>query len=168
MEEKGNEIFLRPRFKLFYDATKESVLSKFIENLNDKDCKYCSKVIGNHVIIDIPKDEDHFWSPQLNVEIIEDNESNKTIVKGLFGPKPQVWTFFMFIHFAVAVAFIIFGVSAYVKWSLNAENNFSLTMCIVLPVLWIVLYFIGRIGKLKGKKQMRDLQLFLLKTLNND
>ena len=66
----------------------DNLISKFKENLNKGDCKYCSKIVDGHIIIDVPKDENHFWSPQLNIEI-EQNENNKSIVKGLFGPKPN-------------------------------------------------------------------------------
>jgi Na+/melibiose symporter-like transporter len=111
-------------------------------------------------VIDVPKDEDHFWSPQLHIEV-ESNEENKTIVKGLFGPKPQVWTFFMFIHFAVAIAFIVFFVVAYTRWNLKQDYTFALIMCIAMPVLWIILYILGQLGKKKGYKQMVQLETFL-------
>ena len=90
-----------------FDETPEEILNKFKKNLADKDCKYCSKISGNHVFLDVPQVDEHFWSPQLQVEVIEGaNESS--IVKGILGPKPQVWTMFMFIHFATALAFIVF------------------------------------------------------------
>ena len=91
--------------------------------------------------------------------------NNKTIVKGLFGPKPQVWTLFMFFHFAVAVAFIGFSVMAYVQWSLKTTNTFALIMVFALPALWILIYFLGRLGKSTGHKQMDELYRFMMKTL---
>lgn len=42
-------------------------------------------------------------------------EEKQAVVKGLFEPKPQVWTLFMFFHFAVALAFIGFSIMAYVQ-----------------------------------------------------
>jgi len=166
-EEKNSDIHLRPRFKMDFKESQQNLISKFESNLKDGDCKYCSKIVDGHIVIDVPVAENHFWSPQLNIEI-EKIEEGKTIVKGLFGPKPQVWTLFMFFHFAVAVAFIGFSVMAYVQWSLKTDFMFALSMVIGLPVIWIVMYFLGRWGKSTGHKQMDDLYKFMMKTLEKE
>ncbi len=163
-QQQNSTVFLRPRFTLTFNESSTEVLNRFKNSLKNTDCKYCSKITGNHIIIDVPTTENYFWSPQLNIEI-EKVGKTKTIVKGLFGPKPQVWTFFMFIHFAVAVAFIGFSVIAYVKWTLKMDYYFSLVVVIVLPIFWFILYFLGRIGKKAGRKQMEELYRFMLETL---
>jgi len=165
-EQKNSDIHLRPRFKMIFNESQQHIIAKFKQNLNDEKCKYCTKIVDGHIVIDVPEDENHFWSPQLNIEI-DKIEEGKTIVKGLFGPKPQVWTLFMFFHFAVAVAFIGFSVMAYVKWTLNIDYKFSLIMVIGLPILWIIMYFLGRIGKSTGHKQMDELHEFMMETLLN-
>lgn len=162
--QKNSDIHLRPRFKMDFIESQENLISKFEANLKDGECRYCSKIVDGHIVIDVPKEENHFWSPQLNIEI-EPVEEGKTIVKGLFGPKPQVWTLFMFFHFAVAVAFIGFSVMAYVQWSLKTDYLFALEMVVALPILWVVMYFLGRWGKSTGHKQMDELYKFMMKTL---
>jgi Na+/melibiose symporter-like transporter len=150
---------------MVFNETQQELMKKFEDNLNDGNCSYCSQIIDGHITIDVPKEENHFWSPQLNIEI-EENSTKKTIVKGLFGPKPQVWTMFMFIHFAAAVAFIGFSIMAYVQWTLKSDNSFALSMVIGLPILWCILYFLGTIGKKTGRKQMEELHNFMMKTLD--
>jgi len=162
--EKNSDIHLRPRFKMDFNESQQNLISKFEANLKDGNCKYCSKIVDGHIVIDVPVEENKFWSPQLNIEI-EQVEEGKTIVKGLFGPKPQVWTLFMFFHFAVAVAFIGFSVMAYVQWTLKSDYLFALEVVIALPVLWILMYFFGRWGKSTGNKQMDELYKFMMKTL---
>ncbi|MCF6181286.1 GTP-binding protein [Lutibacter sp.] len=147
-----------------FNESQQKIITKFKENLNQKNCKYCSKIIDGHIIIDVPEIENHFWSPQLNIEVVEADE-NKAIVKGLFGPKPQVWTLFMFIHFVMAFVFMVFAIMAYVQWNLKSEYSFALTMLFVVPVLWFVMYFLGRLGKKKGHSQMNELYQFMMKTL---
>ena len=164
--QNNNAIFLRPRFKMDLNESQQELLEKFRKNLEDDSCKYCCKIVDGHIVIDVPIEENHFWSPQLNIEIAK-GEQDKTIVKGLFGPKPQVWTLFMFFHFAVAVSFIAFSVMAYVQWTLKSDYIFALTMVISLPILWIIMYFLGRIGKKTGYKQMNELHEFMMKTLLN-
>ena len=162
---KNNDIHLRPRFKMNFTESQQEIISKFKNNLTDDDCKYCSKIVDGHIVIDVPIKENHFWSPQLNIEVEKIND-NETIVKGLFGPKPQVWTLFMFFHFAAAVAFIGFSVMAYVQWTLKTDYSYALIMVIALPILWIIMYFLGRIGKSTGHMQMDELYQFMMKTLN--
>lgn len=164
-DKKINRVLLKPRFKITRDESADNIINKFRGEFDSGNCEYCSKIIDHHIVIDVPKNEDHFWSPQLHVEIEKDEES-KTIVKGLFGPKPQVWTFFMFIHFAVAVAFMVFFVMAYTRWNLKQDYTFALIMCIAMPVLWVILYVLGQLGKKKGYQQMVELDNFMKKVLD--
>ena len=161
-EYKNSDVYLRPRFSLDYKENQEALILKFKENLNSK---FSCKIIDNHIIIDVPSDEDHFWSPQLHLEI-EESDNQKSIVKGLFGPKSQVWTFFMFLHFMMVIAFISFSIMLYTRWSLERNINFPLIMIVVVTILWIVMYFLGREGKKKGRPQMNDLHNYMKETLS--
>lgn len=158
-----NRVLLKPRFKIEVKENEDEIIDLFKRNLNDGNCKYCSKIIDNHIVIDVPKDEEHFWSPQLHVEI--EKENNKIFIRGVLGPQPKVWTFFMFLHFAVAITFFVFFVMLYSKWSLKQDYTFALIMCIVMPVIWIVLYLAGQFGKKMGYGQMNELHNFLIKTI---
>jgi len=163
-DNKINRVLLKPRFKIKRKESTATIIDKFKDEFATGNCAYCSKIVDHHIVVDVPKGEDHFWSPQLHIEVEKDEEDN-TVVRGLFGPKPQVWTLFMFIHFAVAVAFVVFLVMAYTRWNLKQDYSFPLIMCIALPVLWIVLYFLGQLGKKKGYQQMIELDNFLMRTL---
>lgn len=165
-EVTSNEIFLRPRFRLDFDESQEALMTKFKDNLNKGECKYCSKIVDKHIIIDVPFEEDHFWSPQLNIEIVE-GEETVSVVKGLFGPKPQVWTMFMFLHFVGGILFIVALVLLYVNWTLNKSLTFPTIVVIMTPIIWFSLYFIGRLGRRKGRKQMGELHQFMMNTLEN-
>lgn len=161
---KLNTVLLKPRFAFNVDESQEFILNKFKKNLSEDNCKYCTKISGNHIFLDVPKKEEHFWSPQLQIEIDKD-ENNKTLIKGVLGPKPQVWTFFMFLHFVVALSFIIIFVWFYVNWSLEKDFQIQKYILIALPIIWVALYFFGQSGKKLGYNQMVELDDFLMKTL---
>jgi hypothetical protein len=160
----NSDIHLRPRFKMYFNESQDVLISKFKENLKAESSIYCGRIVDNHIIIDVPVAENHFWSPQLNIEI-EKGDANKTIVKGLFGPKPQLWTMFMFFHFAMAIAFIGFSIIAYVQWTLKEDYTIAALIVIGLPILWVVMYFLGRFGRSKGHRQMDELYGFMMRTL---
>ncbi|MGJ5643520.1 GTP-binding protein [Formosa sp. S-31] len=159
-----NEIILRPRFIMELKHSNQEVLQAF-ETAKTTQNEFIISRVDDHVFIRLPKHKQQFWSPQLHLEINEiDTSSSK--LHGLFGPNPTVWTLFMFSHFIVALIFTCFAIWAYSNWAL--ENNYTLQIagCISMIVLWFVLYFIGRAGRYKGKKDMQRLHNFMLTTLH--
>ncbi|WP_108809439.1 GTP-binding protein [Aquimarina spinulae] len=163
--EVSNDIVLRPRFFQDLDMPSEKALEAF-----EKAGKTCQdfKVsrVDHHVFIRIPKEEQHFWSPQLHLEIYEVDD-NQPKLKGLFGPNPTVWTLFMFLHFVVVTLFIGALVWMYVNIRLDKSYLFSILTMFFLLITWFVLYFAGRLGRQAGKKEMQKLYFFMKSTLNS-
>lgn len=159
MSENLNKILLKPRFQIDVKQSKKVVLQKLASKLKHEDCKYLRKRSGDHFYIDIPKDEAHIWSPQLQIEILKNEDGSK--LKGFFAPKPNIWTFFIFLHFIVAVAFLIFSALTYANYV--AKNSYSLWLFMMFfcIVLWFTLYLFGQLGKNKAKQQMNELKEFI-------
>lgn len=159
-----NEIVLRPRFKMELEQNNQSVLKAF-EAFKTQQKDFILTRVNDHIFIRLPKEKQHFWSPELHLEIIEVDET-KSVLHGLFGPKPSVWTMFMFFHFIVAGLFIAFGIWAYSNWSLKTDYSVQISVVIMTVILWIGLYFLGRIGRSTGKSQMQELYNFMIEVLN--
>lgn len=155
-EQQNNPIFLRPRFYLEVSAKQTVLLEKFKKATQSDTFKYKSKIVDHHIVIDFPADENHSWSPQLHLEI-EEKDANTSVVRGLFGPKPEVWTLFIVAHFCVALTCIGFATLAYVQWILKTELRTSLAIALTMPVVWVALYVMGRIGKRKAQNQTKEL-----------
>lgn len=166
MSKINQEIFLRPRFVLSSGKSQEKILKSFEETRNNNAQKFIVKIVDEHVFIDVSEKDSHFWSPQLHLEIIQ--KEDKTEIKGLFGPKPQVWTFFMFLHFIVGTAFLGVGVWAYVNHSLDKGLVVPIIMLVMLPMIWVLLYFVGRLGRDFGKKQIKKQHQFMMETLESN
>ncbi|MBW2936752.1 GTP-binding protein [Aureisphaera sp. CAU 1614] len=161
--ELGEEIVLRPRFTFDLKSTPEEAIKAFEAKKNNTEDIVITHV-DHHVFLKIPKHLQHFWSPQLDLEITS-FEEGKTTLRGLFGPKPAVWTMFMFFHFAVASLFIAFGIWAYTNASLDSPYLLQLVFMGLMVITWFVLYFAGRMGKQAGKKEMLKLYGFMKQTL---
>tara|TARA_R110001632_G_scaffold217616_1_gene346356 strand:- start:1394 stop:1891 length:498 start_codon:yes stop_codon:yes gene_type:complete len=155
----SNEIVLRPRFKKSLALSAEEVLTAFESAASTTKDFNVSRVDG-HVFIRILKREQHFWSPQLHLEITED-QTNGTILKGLFGPNPTVWTMFMFFHFILAVLFIAAGIWLYTNITLQKPFVFPLVTISFIVLFWFVLYTAGRLGKKRGNTEMNALYAFM-------
>ncbi|MDD7887582.1 GTP-binding protein [Flavivirga sp. 57AJ16] len=109
--------------------------------------------MDNHVFIKFPKEQQHFWSPQLHLEIDDDS----SLLHGLYGPNPTVWTMFVFFHFIITGLFIAFGIWAYTNLSLDKSYAVQVSLMLLMVIIWIVLYFAGSIGKASSKNEMRAL-----------
>lgn len=154
-----NDIVLRPRFKFKIPRNNQSVLTDF-ETSKNTQSDFIVTRIDDHVFIKFPKAEQHFWSPQLHLEINEIDD-NSCILHGLYGPNPTVWTMFMFLHFIVATVFLAFAIWAYTNYSLKNDYAVQVTLMLLMVLIWFVLYFAGRIGKDTSKKDMYKLRDFM-------
>ncbi|MEZ4874158.1 MAG: GTP-binding protein [Flavobacteriaceae bacterium] len=161
--ELGEEIILRPRFSMDFTTEPTQLLEAF-NAVKKNEQGVVVTCVEHHVFLKIPKEQQHFWSPQLDLEI-QSFEEGKTTLRGLFGPKPAVWTMFMFFHFAVASLFIAFGIWAYTNASLKEPYSLQLVLMALMVVAWFVLYFAGRMGKQAGKKEMHKLYRFMQQTV---
>lgn len=160
------EIVLRPRFKFNVNQDNEALLELF-EEAKKAQKEFIVSRIDDHVFIKIPKSKQHFWSPQLHIEIIKTDTKNTSTIHGLFGPNPTVWTMFMFMHFFVVVVFLGFGAWAYSNWSLENSYGLQVGVMILMLISWFILYFAGRMGKKTGMEQMHELHHFMRDTLRS-
>ena len=163
--ELSNEIVLRPRFK-FDVATSNDILLNGFEAQKKHQSDFIITRVDDHVFIRFPKNEQHYWSPQLHLEINEKDKTSSTIY-GLFGPNPTIWTLFMFLHFVVACLFLGFGIWAYTNYSLDQPYAIQLFLTFLMVVFWFTLYFIGRMGKSQGEPEMYKLHRFMRDTLRS-
>ncbi|MGY0393202.1 GTP-binding protein [Bizionia sp. KMM 8389] len=165
MSLQKENIVLRPRFKKELSLPNTAVIQLFADAKKSQKA-FIIAIIDDHIFLKLPKSQQHFWSPQLHLEVNEINHETSQL-HGLFGPNPTVWTMFMFFHFIVAGLFVGFGVWAYTNWSLNNSFAVQLGIMLLLVIIWFVLYFAGRIGRDSSKEQMHELHDFMNKIIKN-
>lgn len=122
-------------------------------------------IIDNHIILDIADEEFHYWSPQLNFRVEQDElDPNQSVVSGLIGPRPAVWTLFMFIYFLIGIiGFVIstFGVS---KMMLGEYSNLILAFPIAI-LFMLTAYRVGKYGEKLAEDQIEILKQFVREAL---
>jgi hypothetical protein len=159
----SNEIVLRPRFQMELEQPCSQLIMKFSEAKKSQD-KFVVSCVDDHVFIKLPNNQQHFWSPQLHLEISEITE-NHCSLHGFFGPNPTVWTLFIFLHVAVGILFMVDLTWLYSSYNLGNPIDLQIGLAVFLIIAWVLLYVAGRIGKKKGKPGMRELYDFMLETL---
>lgn len=159
----SNEIVLRPRFQMELEQPCSQLLAKFSEAKKAQN-KFVVSCVDDHIFIKLPNKEQHFWSPQLHLEISEKDE-NSCSLHGFFGPNPTVWTLFMFLHVAVGILFMVDLTWLYSNYNLENPIVLQIGIALFLVLSWILLYLAGAMGKKKGKPGMRELYNFMSETI---
>ena len=148
---------LRPRCRLVSRRSPESVLERIRKKLGENN-QLEGQVVQEHAFIRIPESNQHYWSPELHVWARE--QDGETIVYGVMGPKPKIWTMFMFFYTGVITSAFFGSSYGIIQLMLGMEAPFLWS--IPLGILGILLvYGAAQYGQYKGREQMEKLQGFL-------
>jgi hypothetical protein len=118
-------------------------------------------IVDNHIILDITAEYQHYWSPQLNFRVEEDEtHPEQSIVSGLIGPKPTVWTLFIFIYFIIGVGGLFASTVGVSKWLLGEYSIWLLTIPLTL-VLMLSARAVGKYGERLATDQTEWMKQFV-------
>jgi hypothetical protein len=156
-------IQLRPRFRAQTPLSLAELTSRLRTELERPDALFDGKVLKEFAVLRILAKDQHYWSPELSLQLeqLEDG----TLVRGLFGPRPAVWTMFAgFYTFTIFLSLIalLYGLS---QWSLNMVP-YGLWMLPVPLVLLVSAYATALVGQRLGQEQMQELHHFVDQTLD--
>lgn len=160
-------IEIRPRFILTSKASVETICGRYKAILLTKQRPFSGKVRHGYISI-IPSEEyRHYWSPHLSitVEPCEEDES-LTLLKGLYGPSPSVWTMFVFIYAIVALTTVIITVIGLANISID-ESGQILWALPFLVILFLSIYATSYLGQSKGKDQIKEIDEFFVTILSD-
>ena len=118
-------------------------------------------IIDHHIVLDIVEDDVHYWSPQLNFRVEADEQDpDQSVLSGLIGPRPAVWTLFMFIYFSTGI--IGFFISSYGVSKLMLGSYSHLILAFPFAILFMLTaYKAGKYGEQLGKDQIELLKQFI-------
>ena len=158
-----SELAIRPRFQEHSKMSPQEVVHKLKQALEQPNAKIKGTIINQHIILRIPLAEQHYWSPQLDLEIVE--STGGSIIKGLFGPSPSVW--FMYVFFYCVLGFISIMVMIMGFSQLNL--GLSARILWILPIttlLFVFAFLTARAGQQLGQTEIQRLYAFLITNIN--
>ena len=159
---ESNTIQIRPRFKLLSDLSIEEIQGIINDHLVKADTTCYGKIDHGFGTIHLPISEQHYWSPQLVISLEKIEEG--TEIRGLYGPKPSVWTMFVFFYATIAFAFIITLIIGLTHISMEKESH-VIWLAPALLLLFLSLYLISYLGQKKGSNQLAILENFISNAL---
>lgn len=154
---------MRPGFERVVPKTPAQTLQQLHDTLEQPDGPYTGSILGRHVRLRIREDHRTFWTPQLDVEV--EAHEDGALVRGLFGPHPDIWTFFIATYAVMTfcgITGLLFGL---VQWSLGWPAWALWSAPAALLMIGSV-YAVALIGQRLGYDQMIQLRTFLDQSVN--
>ena len=159
-----NKIRIRPRYTFSVPLKKADVLNKLREALKDMPSGLEGKFVKPLVVVSVSKENRHFWSPELSLDIEE--KENGTEIRCTLGPRSSLWTMFAtFYGFSilVGIAGLVLGFSQ-LTLGMNAYGFWLVPVSIILLAS---AYGIAITGQKLSYEQMLELRNFIKKTLKD-
>lgn len=152
------DIRLRPRFRQEAPCPPGQVLRVLGDAVRREDAPFEGTLFDTSAVLRVLPDDRHFWSPHLEVSV--ESTPNGSVVHGLFGPHPTVWS--MFVGLYVAIGFVAAMGVAYggAQWILG-QAPWAFWAAPAGAVLAVLVWLAGRTGRRLGHAQVLMLYEFV-------
>ena len=152
---------VRPRFRISVSSNENEIVENINKGLSEQNAKCIGSTSSHFISPQIPIMDQHYWSPQLSITISTENE--ESILRGVYGPRPAVWTMFIFFYTVIGLALLVVTVIGLSTMTLDKGTSIFWWIPVLLFVflsLYLVVYF----GQKMGHNQMITLQTFFEET----
>ncbi len=156
---------IRPSFEKTISLSPDEFVAKLCAEFKRNDRRCQGMATQNHVVLSLPPEKQHFWSPQLTLEL-EERDEGGTLVRGRYGPKPAVWTLFMFGYGLIGFAWMVLLILGMSEWMLDGATG-KIWLSVLLLGLGVLLYLAAQAGKALSRDDMRELDDFIREALKH-
>ncbi|MCB2208075.1 MAG: hypothetical protein KQH67_07230 [Bacteroidetes bacterium] len=154
---------VRPRCRYIVDLPPVEVMKLIESQLRKSNDEVTGSILQHHAYLTIPEKNQHYWSPEFHITI-EETETG-SLVRGVIGPKPKVWTMFMFFYSAVVVLLAFGSAMGVSQWMLKMSAPWLWSIPVAL-LMYLGIYLAALYGQHLGHEQTILLQDYLKKCLD--
>lgn len=158
----SNTLTIRPKFSHHSKLSKKEVIERINLALKESNASIKGTIIDQHIILRIPLAEQHYWSPQLDLEIEENSEDS--VVKGLFGPRPSVWFMYVFFYSILSFVSMIVMIMGFSQLNLGLSARI-LWILPITAILFILAFSTAKTGQKLGRDEMHRLYDFMMNAI---
>lgn len=146
------ELFeVRLRFKKQVPETPVEIAEQVKVLLVEHSEYIVGRITHNHIRIRIVEKDRHFWSPQLSLNMEETGTG--TEIRGLYGPKPDIWLGYMFTYFFLGFVVMVLSIVGLSRYNLGLSSYILWAVPFVLGGIF-VLWITSRTGQKLGKDEV--------------
>ncbi|WP_367391951.1 hypothetical protein [Lewinella sp. LCG006] len=150
---------VRPRFQVVTEDNFGQLEDKIDKALKEENAPCTGRVNPGYITLYLPAAVQHYWSPQLSITL-DETEEGKTLIRGVYGPRPAVWTMFVFFYAILGFAILVISIIGMANLSLEKSGT-VLWLVPLLVVAFLSLYLVAFFGQKAGHDQMVTLHQFL-------
>jgi len=125
------------------------------ERLKGADYAECARSKGRCADFFVDESERRLWSPYLSVQV--EPSAAGSLLRGRFGPHPELWTLFMFLYTAVAFLALMGLILGFVQWQSGMDPWGFWGVWVGGPAL-VLLYAVSAVGQRLSAHQMEALR----------
>lgn len=154
----------RPTFSFPTNLTARQVIRLVKDDLEQDPELYYGQFASEYAIIGTTGKHRHFWSPWLQIEVREDQET-KTVF-GRFTPHPNVWTGIVFINLVLACC-VFFGLIIACSQQMAGETPWAYLSIPICLIIGLIVWLIAQTGQRLAESEMEELRSRIEKCLQN-
>ena len=155
---------MQPAFTLELPIGADEVIRTIRERIRSNQSLRFAKAVGHCAEFSVDPKEKRFWSPHLSVQLT-DTEGGSELY-GRFSPRPEIWTFFMFVYFFMGCLIFGGGVLGYCQWFMG-QTPWALVLIPVSLVAIALLHLASLVGQSLSHDQMEELRRQLDQSIEN-
>jgi hypothetical protein len=149
------DIVLGPTFEVELAGSADEGERALGDWIRSGECPYDAARAGSHFTMTIRPRERHFWSPVMNLEVLETN--GRTVAAGRFNPSNGIWAGFMLT--ALALATIAIGASMWGTAELIlGRTPWSLALIPACLVVGGVMFWASALGQRIARPEMEGMK----------
>lgn len=151
----------RPRFKVYTKASKQDLIDAIKNQLEIKSHDFGGYANKEFAMVRLRKDKNKYWAPQLQIrwEVDEDNPKY-IVVRGIIGPRPNVWTLFMFFYGLSGALLLTLGTFSISEYYVTGSSNWIWSIPFAV-ILGFGTYLTTKIGQKIAKKHIECINNFV-------
>jgi hypothetical protein len=146
---------IRPTFSVRLTEDPNDAIEVMRGRLEDTDFQDCTRSKGRCAEFFVPEKERRVWSPYLTVQL--ERLGRGSLLRGRFGPHPEVWTLFMFLSFALGFLAVLGLMLGFVQWQSDMPTWGFWGSYLGVPGL-VGLYLVSTVGQRLSAHQMEELR----------
>lgn len=154
----------RPSFEVTSSKTMTEVIQRVKDHLKHDIHHLEGEGMQDHITIRVKASHRHYWSPQLSVLMYDDEKQKTIMIKGIYGPMPNVWTLFTISYLAIGTLSLFVSITGFSQQALGQDAP----TIWALPALFglaITLYLVSQLGQKLGAAQTYAIHYFFEEAL---
>jgi hypothetical protein len=149
---------MRPTFSIPLNVTLDEAVDRLQARLASPEYSSGGVALGHCTELYIDASERRLWSPHLSIQLEE--AEHGTVLNGRFSPRPEIWTFLMFVYMTMATTAFFGAALAYAQWVVGA-TLWGLAVAVLSVLAIVLLHGISLVGQRLSRHQMDELKLRL-------